>query len=116
MKRDDSPWWSAGYTAEWWKSLGHDERAAVLDELTDEEVEEFFCDWRVWARDSQLAPEKMPDGSDWRTLLWVTGRGYGKTRCAVEFLLDEIELGNARRIAIVGQGESDIRPVMVDGD
>jgi len=115
MRREDSEWWSAGFTKEWWLALNPDDRRAFLDELTDDEADRFAKDWRVWARDKQLAPEKMPNGADWRTWLLVCGRGFGKTRTAVEFIHDEVEAGRATRIAIVGQGEDDIRTVMIEG-
>lgn len=115
MRREESEWYRSGFTKLWWKSLSLDERKIFLDELTEEEIEDFSYDWRVWGRDEQLAPTAMPDGSSWRTWLIKTGRGWGKTRTAVEYINDEIELGNSRRIAIVGQGDDDIRRVMIEG-
>lgn len=110
MRREDSQWWSAGFTADWWKQLPRRDREVFLATLSEEEATDFFYDWRVWARDKQI-----PDDWAWRTWLIVAGRGFGKTRTAVEFINEEIRLGNSRRIAIVGQGESDIRKVMIEG-
>lgn len=116
MIREDSPWWAAGYTAEWWRALPLDERKAWLANFDDNDVEDFYRDWRVWGRDKQLAPELMPDGSKWRTWLVVAGRGFGKTRCMVEFVIDEVTSGRARRICVIGQGADDIRTVIVEGE
>lgn len=112
MKRADSKWIERGWTQEWWDLLTKGERQQKLAELSDREVDEFFYEWRVWARDDQLAPDW-----DWDTWLMLAGRGWGKTRTAVEFLLDKVNSAPyPLRIAIVGQGEDDIRTVMVEGE
>lgn len=118
MRRQDSEWFRRGCTREWWKGdeekgipkLDRIEREKFLAVLSDREVEEFFRDWRVWGRDDQLEPEEDYD-------LWLLkcGRGWGKTRSCVETVLDWVRVGWARRIAIVGQGEDDIRSVMIEG-
>lgn len=71
--RDESPWWAAGFTREWWLALSGEEREDFLADLSDAELEEFFTDWRVWARDKQLPPPWS-----WRTWLLCCGRGFGK--------------------------------------
>lgn len=112
MLRSESKFWNLGYTKEWWKGLGRGEKEAFLAKMSDREVEEFFHDWRVWARDNQL-----PEDWDWDTWLMLCGRGFGKTRTAVEFLQDKIDKSPfPLRIAIVGQGEDDVRNVMVNGE
>jgi phage terminase large subunit-like protein len=111
MNRQDSKFIQRGWTAEWWDLLTKGERQKKLAELSDREVDEFFHDWRVWARDNQLAPDW-----DWDTWLMLAGRGFGKTRSAVEFIIDKVESSNyPLRIAIVGQGADDVRNVMVEG-
>lgn len=111
MKREDSPWWSSGFTKPWWDTLSLAEREDVLDTLTDAELESFAKDWRVWGRDNQLAPEGI-----WTTWLIKAGRGFGKTRSGGEYIRDEVEAGSVGRIALIGQGEDDIREVMVEGE
>lgn len=111
MKRSDSPWWSAGFTKQWWDDLDRQDRELFLDSLTDEELESFHKDWRVWGRDNQLAPEGI-----WTTWLLLAGRGFGKTRSLVEFFNDQVWSGTAGRIALVGQGEDDIREVLIEGE
>lgn len=119
MNRYESEWWRAGFTREWWESLLLPEQEAILDALTEEQMEDWVRDWRVWARDAQLPPDKILDHigqmRDWRTWLIVAGRGFGKTRTAVEFINDQVRAGRRARIAIVGQGEADIRQVMIEG-
>ena len=69
--------------------------------------------WRNWnARPEQLPP---PDES-WRVWLILAGRGCGKTRSGAEWIREEVELGRAKRIALVGETASDVRNVMVEGE
>jgi phage terminase large subunit-like protein len=110
MLRSESPWWTEGFTSEWWDDLPPDARKSFLSALDDRQLEEFLKDWRVWARDKQLAPV-----GEWDTWLLLAGRGFGKTRTAVETINDAVEAGTATRIAIVGQGDEDIRRVMIEG-
>ena len=112
MKREDSFWWSNGFTADWWRDLDQHEREAFLNTMSEDELASFFSDWRVWARDKQLEPD-----GDWRTWLLVCGRGFGKTRTGAETLDAWVNDSDIPlRLAIVGQGEDDIRTVMIDGD
>lgn len=112
MNRQESPFIQRGWTSEWWDLLTKGERQQKLAELSAREIDEFFYDWRVWARDDQLAPDW-----DWDTWLMLAGRGWGKTRTAVEFLNEKVQTCNyPLRIAIVGQGEDDVRTVMVEGE
>lgn len=125
-QRAKSKWWTKGYTREWWLGvkekdvppsewarppLPQHERQKFLASLTNQEVEEFFRDWLVWARDNQLPPDW-----DWDTWLLKCGRGFGKTRTCVETINTWVGEGWCRRIAIVGQGEDDIRDVMIEGE
>ncbi len=68
-------------------------------------------DWRLWARPSQLPP-----AGNWRVWLLLAGRGFGKTRCGAEWVREQIELGAARRIALVAPTAGDARDVMVEGE
>jgi phage terminase large subunit-like protein len=48
------------------------------------------CDeWRQWARDEQ----KPPPG-DWRTWLYLAGRGAGKTRSGAEWVHEQVGAGH----------------------
>ncbi|WP_377374141.1 DNA-packaging protein [Ponticaulis profundi] len=67
--------------------------------------------WAFWARQDQLPPS-----GDWRSWLFMGGRGAGKTRAGAEWLLSEIQSGRARRIALVGATMNDVREVMIGGE
>ena len=60
-------------------------------------------------------PSQRPPAGDWRTWLVLAGRGFGKTRCAAEWVRHRVETGAARRIALVGATAADVRDVMVEG-
>lgn len=93
-------------------SLTPEQRAAVLDGLTDEEALALHYDWSgLWARDNQLHPP-----GDWRVWLLLAGRGFGKTRTGAEWIREQVESGRAKRIALVARSAADARDVMVEGE
>lgn len=112
MLRSESPLWSAGFTKDWWKALTLEERAIVLDTWTDEQVEAFTKDWRIWAHDYQLAPTDP----DWKMWVLLMGRGTGKTRTAVETVRDLVYKAQSGRVCLLGQGADDVRDVMIEGE
>jgi len=67
--------------------------------------------WRRHARPKQLPPE-----GNWRVWLIRTGRGWGQTRAAAEWVRAEVESGRRGRIALVGRTAADVRDVIVEGE
>ena len=47
--------------------------------------------------------------------LILAGRGFGKTRTGAEWIRERVNLGQAKRIALVGRTAADVRDVMVTG-
>lgn len=92
-------------------SLKESERQAILDELTDEEAEALWYDWKAWARPEQVPP----DNADWKNWLFLAGRGAGKTRSAAEVVRSWAEQG-ITPLALVGPTAADVRDVMVEGE
>jgi phage terminase large subunit-like protein len=112
MRREDSKWWRAGFTSGWWGKLTAGQKLAVMDTLTPLELEDFYRDWRIWGRDNQLAP----DGDDnWTTWLLLAGRGFGKTRTLSEQVIERERMGYGR-MCLLGQGEDDVREVIIEGE
>lgn len=111
MRRDQSELWNAGFTKQWWKGMSVEDQVAVLDSWSDDQIEAFLKDWRIWARDDQLAP----DDPNWRMWVILCGRGWGKTKTAVETVNDWVITGQKGRICLLGQGHDDVRDVMVEG-
>ena len=73
-------------------------------------AEELEC-WSISARPNQLPPA----GDDWFIWLLLAGRGFGKTRSLVEFVLGKITAGAAKRVALVAPTAADARNVLVEG-
>ncbi len=66
--------------------------------------------WSLNARPAQLPPP-----GEWRIWLILAGRGFGKTRAGAETLRTWIQTGLCRRLALIGETETDTRHVMVEG-
>lgn len=88
--------------------LPEQEKAKLLNSLSQEEAEELLYDWEVWARPKQLEPP-----GDWLTWLILTGRGWGKTRTGSEWVIGKAKKG-AKHIALIGQTKADVRDTMIE--
>lgn len=88
-------------------SLPKDQRKAILDGLTDDQVNELLNDWRFWARPEQIAPE-----GDWSTWMVLAGRGFGKSEAGAQWVKEREAIG-ARSIALVAETQKDLEEVMV---
>ncbi len=74
----------------------------------------------IYAHAHQLPPLAGNNGEPWTTWLLIGGRGAGKTRAGAEWvraLANEPKRDGegARRIALIGESELEIRNVMVEG-
>ena len=73
--------------------------------------------FEFWALPHQLPPE-----GEWFTWVIMGGRGAGKTRAGAEWVRAMVEgpkpmdLGSARRVALVGETIDQVREVMVFGE
>ncbi len=73
--------------------------------------------FEVWALPHQLPPE-----GSWKSWVIMGGRGAGKTRAGAEWVRSMVEgsrpldSGRARRVALVGETEGQVREVMIFGD
>lgn len=73
---------------------------------------QMLYDWKgSWARSNQLPPD-----DDWSTWVILAGRGFGKTRSGAEWVRDQVESGEAKRIALVARSHGDVRDVVVEGE
>lgn len=86
------------------------ERDRLLSKLSKEDVSNLRWHWPLWARPSQLPP-----AGDWRTWLFLAGRGSGKTRAACEWIRSEIESGRRRNIGIIGPTSTAVRRIQIEG-
>ncbi|MEN8236030.1 MAG: terminase family protein [Pseudomonadota bacterium] len=68
-------------------------------------------DWSKHARSNQLPPP-----GKWHTWLILAGRGFGKTRTGAETIRQWVQQGTAKRIALLGHTQADVRSVMIEGE
>jgi phage terminase large subunit-like protein len=73
-------------------------------------LRDLLNDWRCWARKEQIAPD-----GDWRTWVFMGGRGAGKTRAGAEWVSELARWGEAGRIALIAPTFHDVREVMIEG-
>jgi phage terminase large subunit-like protein len=66
--------------------------------------------WNEIARDKQ----KLPTG-DWFLWMILAGRGFGKTRTGAENIMNLVNSGKYKRIAIIGKTIKEARDIMVEG-
>lgn len=97
-------------TAETLRTLEPQKVKKLFEELGPIKVKELKHTWNFWARDNQLEPQ-----GDWNTWFINAGRGFGKTRTGVEWVREQVKLGN-KRIAAVAATNSDIERVMIKGE
>ncbi|MEO9971738.1 MAG: terminase family protein [Hyphomonadaceae bacterium] len=62
-----------------------------------------------------MEAQRPPLDRDWRTWLFMGGRGAGKTRAGAEWLRYAMMHGGCRRAALVGPTLLDVREVMIEG-
>lgn len=93
-------------------SLASQSQAFLRQETLSHDLEDLEnYDWHRHARPSQ----KIPDG-DWRIWLILAGRGFGKTRTGAETIRHWVKTNQARRIALIGDTQEDVRDIMIEGD
>jgi len=66
--------------------------------------------WRAKARPEQL----LPVGDDWNGVVYLAGRGWGKTRTGAEGVKEQVEYGFAKRIALVAPTAADARDTLIE--
>ncbi len=95
----------------WLAEASHEQIAALMKRIPEQEIEQWPYDWKVWGRTSQQAP-----AGDWRVWLVMAGRGFGKTRLGAEWVRKVAEAHPDARIALVGASLHEARSVMVEGE
>lgn len=83
----------------------------MLAGLSPAEAELLLYDWPVWARPNQLEPP-----GDWLTWVALAGRGFGKTRLGVEWVIANAKAHPKWRWAIVARTAADVRDTAIDGE
>nr|WP_242509566.1 terminase family protein [Rhodovulum imhoffii] len=92
-------------------------RAAFLESLSEGALLSLPYLFEFWA-----LPHQMPPEGAWRSWVVMGGRGAGKTRAGAEWVRAQVEgarpldMGRARRVALVGETVDQVREVMVFGE
>lgn len=106
-------------TREFVLGLSEEEFDFMLNKLSPDAQEELLFNWGVWGRPSQ----QMPAGDDWFVWMILAGRGWGKTRTAVENIARMVRgpsplvaPPNAPKlISIIADNPSDMRQYTIEG-
>lgn len=106
MKRQSAPRYALASLNGWTRLKA----ALFLRTLDLRQLRLIRHDFEFWSHDAQ----RPPDG-DWRTWLFLGGRGSGKTRAGAEWVKRQAVRGGRRRIALIAPTLHDMREVMVDG-
>ena len=69
-----------------WRSLSARQRAYILTQLNERELEDINANWKLFAHDHQVPLQLAPNGAPWLTWLLIGGRGAGKTRAGAEWV------------------------------
>lgn len=88
--------------------LPRKQRDEVLASLDVAQRARLAHEWAFWARPKQR-PANLPPH---RVLLWMSGRGFGKSRSGAERIRERVESG-ARSIALIGPTTTDIERFML---
>lgn len=86
-----------------------DQRELMGDMLDDES---FLYDWKIWARPKQL----VSDDPYYNVTLFLTGRGFGKTRAGCEWVRQMAMSAPDTRIGVLGRTSAEVRDVIVHGE
>lgn len=95
----------------------HEEIDAFFENMPDAVLVALPYLFEFWALEHQLPPE-----GDWRSWVIMGGRGAGKTRAGAEWVRSMVEgdkpldLGRAKRVALVGETFNQVRDIMVFGE
>ena len=89
-----------------------EEVKAFFKTLSNDQIKHIASSWAFTARINQLPPPNV----EWQTLLWLCGRGFGKTRALCEWVIDQAMSEGGQRIALVGRTAADVRDILVNGE
>lgn len=90
-------------------ALSEDAQKRILGSLSRPERAALVYSWLFWARPKQIVPD-VPHF----VVLWLSGRGFGKTRTAAERVRQRI-YGGAKSIVLIGPTWREVLRYMVGG-
>lgn len=88
------------------------QRTKILATLTEQQARILLHAWRGFAaRPDQL----LPSGTDWSRVVWLAGRGWGKTRTGAEAVNELVYKRGYRAGSLIGRTAADVRNTMLYG-
>lgn len=103
--------WSDMSRAEQLAVVPAEDRDAILDALTDAELDALRFDWQFWGRPDQ----QLPDPDEWLIMLALGGRGTGKTRFGAEAVRDLARRYPGSWGGFIAPTPKDARDLMIEG-
>lgn len=102
-------------TVEQIRALPDNSKAQFFKSLNKEEKYKLLYTWEMWAREGQLEPEELGKNGKF---IWfaMAGRGWGKTRVFVEWLIKKIQQDGYRHITLAGAAADEVRDIMIEGE
>lgn len=85
-------------------------RHEILESLPKEKLLDLKYSWEIRARPEQRTPK-----GDWTFWFVMAGRGWGKTRCFSEWIIEQVRQGY-KKIGLIGPTASSNRDIIVEGD
>lgn len=85
-------------------------RHEILESLPKKKLLDLKYNWEIRAR-----PEQLPPTVPWTFWFVCAGRGWGKTRCFSEWIIEQVRQGY-KKIGLIGPTASSNRDIIVEGD
>ena len=102
-------------TLDQFKALSDVQKKELLSSLSDEQYLLLKYDWNFWARPNQLQPKEL--GHDGKFIWFIqAGRGFGKTKCGSEWVVNKVKNEGYKHIALVGAAADEVRTIMIQGE
>jgi len=90
-------------------ALSDEARTALLENV---DMDKLLYDWKFWGRPSQF----VSDDPYYNVHLFLTGRGFGKTRAGSEWVRDKAISEPGCRIGLLGRTAAEVRDIVVHGE
>jgi phage terminase large subunit-like protein len=100
----------------YWNQINPKQRIKLFQSFPEDIQKYLITSWQWLARDKQLLPEDWE--KDYNKIVWLTGRGFGKTRTAVETICDFIENPPTKnlRVGAINKTGSDAKDISILGE
>jgi len=81
----------------------------ILEQLSDNEARQILYDPEIWLRENQKVQDWWPEP----IIMFMAGRGFGKSLCGAQWLRKQIRKGLTGQATIIAPTSSDLRDTIV---